>query len=801
MRQYPAPSGTTLLLSAGPRAGKTSLLLDWQQGYPCPVLYMGLSTEDRDPPFFRHRLLMAWPEIRTRLATLEAEGLTSSWGGVLGLAIAETYPDFGLLLDDLHVVEGSSLEPELLALFRHFPSAGTLVVASRHQVPELDRTPVERWDADHPVWRERPESSHLLRLPGTLLSKALVLYIVGEADPSEAGWELVRRNIAMQTQSVHRLRPCWQEAAALAWLHPLPDAIWHEVEAALESFLRRHTRTVRMRELPEILKHLPTDMRRSRPLLLKLEGSLLDEAGRIDEARACYERALALTDDRTDLFLGLTLRLANLEIRAHDFSRVGDLLVRLLTWPEETTLSRKAQILNLKGQLYWHTDGEEKALAIWQEVLALPASGERAIHYEHYLASTRLYMGFFNRGLVSELSRHAEQAIALATEQDFQRDLLVAYLGRIDGQLIDESQPLALRHFTRIPNQAFAYPDPQAVLFFRHSLGRRAQNLMEYDLAIRYYLLQKQNALALQRVTDVHIANLCLMDAYGMMQRHEEGRTIYEEVRRTPTFHAQHHHVRLLWAKILSNAGRHLEAEAELLSVLEGPMSAHFQANIHFMLLWIRHRRGDAGALDEIRRLLETREGTSLRETEAHLLHQLGLRSLPPMLRVHAFGALTFARDDHPPIRWPRKKALSLLALLVLNPEGLDSDDLAAKLFTDSEPTDPSAALHTVAYSLRQSLKSVGAGDLLESSRGFYRLRWNEVAFCDLHEFDALYAKAQSLDSARLPSPAATFYELALALATGPLFENLPDELAEVRAAYRARIAYAQDFLSTHHAP
>lgn len=795
------PNAHTLLLSAGPRAGKTSLLLKWREECPAPAHYLALTPEDRDPPFFRHRLLQAWPEVRARYAELEAEGLTPSWGGLLGLAIAETLPDFRLFLDDFQAMEDSPVEPELRTLFRHFPATGTLVIASRHQLPEIDREPVERWDADHPIWRERPDVSHLLQLPAPLLSKALALHLVGEAEPSPDGCELVRHNIASRAGSLLRLRPSWAEAAAGACSLLLPDELWDDVEAGLRGVLTRHMRTNRERDLPAILERVPTDVRRRRPLLLATEGDLLAEAGRIEEARACYERAIALSNDRTDLLLDLDIRLANLEVRAHDFSRADDLLARLPSSTEEPSLSRQAQILNAQGRLFWYTDEEKKAQAAWLGVLAIPASGERAIHYEHYVALIRLHIWFFNRGLASEASRYAERAIVLATEQDFQRDLLEAHLARIDSHLLDESNPPALLHFMKIPNKAFAYPDPVAFHVFLHSLGWRALLLKEYDLAVRYYLLLKQSALALQSAANIQFANMCLMDVYWVMRRFEEGRGVYEEIRRTPAFQAQQHHVRLFWAKILSSAGRHDEAEATLLEGLEGPLSDPLHAHTRFILLWVRHQRGDAGALAAIRALLETPEGTMLWQNEALLLHQLGIRSLPPQFRVHAFGPLTLARDESPGIRWPRQKALSLLAHLVLNPEGIDSTQLAAHLFSDSDPVDPSDSLHTVAYSLRQTLRSVGAGDLLESSRGFYRLKWKEVAFCDLHEFDAFYAKARGMEDEGMPTAAATFYRLALAIATGALFENLPDEFEDVRRAYRLRIQHAQAFLDAHHAP
>lgn len=41
---------------------------------------------------------------------------------------------------------------------------------------------------------------------------------------------------------------------------------------------------------------------------------------------------------------------------------------------------------------------------------------------------------------------------------------------------------------------------------------------------------------------------------------------------------------------------------------------------------------------------------------------------------------------------------------------------------------------------------------------------------------------------------AALFYGIALCYARGELFENLPEDFAEQRAAYRRRVRYAQAY-------
>lgn len=792
------PSGKTILLSAGPRAGKTALMLRWREESPLPVQFVALTPEDCDPPFFLHRLLQPWPTLKARYDELAGESLSSSWGGLLGMALGETHPDFHLLVDGFDLIEGSPLEPGLLALFRHFPGTGTLAVASRHQLPAIDRVIDASWDADHPNWHERPAFADLLRLPSPLLSRALALHLVGESTLGPEGWELVRRNVAMRAGSVLRLRPAWREAAELAWSHPLPDAIWDDLEQGLREHLLRHERTARELELPAILERLPSEVRRSRPFLRQVEGDLLTEAERHQEARACYEQAIALSLGCPRARMDLDIRLANLEVRAHDFPRVADLLHRLRHSGVDPSFLQRAQILNLQGVLAYANEQVEQARKSWQGVLSIPADGERAIHRQHFLALVRLHLSSVNLSQALDASSYAEQAIALATTQGFQRDLMEAYVARISCLLLDESTPPPLWHFLEIPNEAFTYASPLALLLYLQSLGKRALMLLEFDLALRFYRQLKQSALIHHRFAEIQLANVSMLDAFGYLECFDEGRSVYAELQQAPSFRGQEHHIRLLWSKVLVSAERHQEAEAALSEESES-LPECYRAQAEFARLWIRHRGGDKRALPEIRTLMESPEGTTLWNSEALLLQRIGLRSVPPKYRIHAFGSLTLYRDEQSLARWPRKKALSMLALLVLHPEGLKSSQLADALFTDTDQVDASDSLHTVAYGLRQVLKAADAEDLLESSRGFYRLQRGKVAFCDLHEFNAFYRKAQDLEAEDMPAAAATFYALALALAKGPLFENLPDEFEEARSDYRERVRNAQAFLRAHH--
>jgi len=179
---------------------------------------------------------------------------------------------------------------------------------------------------------------------------------------------------------------------------------------------------------------------------------------------------------------------------------------------------------------------------------------------------------------------------------------------------------------------------------------------------------------------------------------------------------------------------------------------------------------------------------------ELKLLQQLELATGPAIFRLSAFGSLELSCSGEAPLHWSRRKALHLLAYLVLHPEGLPVTELAERLFEAGGDTPPLQALHLAAHTLRQALKGIGGDALFDSSRGVYRLDWDGIAFCDLREFDAFYQRARSFEADGHREMAALFYGIALCYARGELFENLPEDFAEQRAAYRRRVRYAQAY-------
>ena len=177
---------------------------------------------------------------------------------------------------------------------------------------------------------------------------------------------------------------------------------------------------------------------------------------------------------------------------------------------------------------------------------------------------------------------------------------------------------------------------------------------------------------------------------------------------------------------------------------------------------------------------------------EEALAQRLGAEDGLPQARVkgfrlRAFGPLELLAPDGAQVKLPRKKALFLLALLILHPEGMSARELARQLF-DEEVASPSEALHTITYALRKALRAVGGEHLLETSGGFHRLRWHAFAACDLHEFEALMGKAMSLERQGLREAALLFRRLATTYVRGSLLEEFPEAFDECRARVERHI-------------
>lgn len=795
MQDNPSPCGIRFL-NAGPRAGKTTLLRRWMSEMPPGAVFVALTPEDREPDLFQYRLLRALPCVQDRFGELRGKFSEANWGGLLGIAIAEAQPDLRLLLDDFQEIESSPTMEVLLSLIRHFPASGSLFIASRHQPPELTAVRMTLWSADFSDWQEAPEAGDLLQLPQPLRDKALSLFVVGESPPDTNGWELVRRNIAHVPEDMAiRLRPSWREAAGVAITYPLPDQTWQEIESGIRQFVQVHFRTARESEYSEILRRIPYPVRQQRPFLLQARGDLLFNRGRISEAKGFYDQALASTASGSSEDLDLRIRLASIQLEQEPLA-VGPSTLPLEALSSEISPVQRCRLLNLKGRLALNTNDKAGAEAAFRSVLAVSALDDRPVLSEQFSALTYLHLLSNDLGFTAQAEYYAEQAISLAEENSLQSDLLFAFLNRLGHRWFRKFSPnVPLTEFTAIPLESFLYPSPKALTYYIYLLGLRAAQFGEYGLAIQMYQLCRALTRRSNYYLYLYLCNQALLEAYGAAGKLPEARSLYSELRSDVRFDALRFHTQINWIKLLVRADFVSEAREAIEQELPLAVSDPQRAKFRLLQLWVRHRQGDGMARGEVRDLLEQPDNSFLWDSEAQLLGELGIRELSPVFRIRGFGMLTMFRDQENAVRWPRKKALSLLAHLVLNRQGCASTYLADRLFGDAEALE---AVHLAAHSLRQVMKALAAGDLLESVNGIYRIKWSGIAYCDLHEFEAFFQIAESLEERGQEEAAATFYAVALMQATGPLFENLPDEFEAERREYAERIGHARSVASRH---
>lgn len=782
---WPRPDPERIrLLSAGPGAGKTRLLLQWRDSAGMPSLYLRLSPEDRHPELLRHRLMRA---IASTLPPLLAPA-GRAWGEELGRRL----PPCVLLVDEWHAIEGTESERQLTALVWHLPAGATAALASRHRFDPAIALSADEWGPDHPAWRERPTMEDLDGQPEAVRDHILAMALVGEAPDSPDGRELIRRNVADELAAGRlTLRVSWADLARDALAIRATQRTWEHAEALLEAFVRHHKWTLRDPEIGGILGRFPSDLQEQSPALLAIRGRIDYDAGDYGAALDCFDRALALwgpdRPGRKEVQAKRYMCLASLG-REPSRAELDELEARGGDDPDE------AWRLHPHAMLLWYQGHLARARGAWRELLRLPIAADRARAHLHFRAHLWLSSLAGTRSDGEEACRQSE---ALAKAWDFSQLLHLIALERQRLLLNDERRIPPSERQGEVPNAAFAAPSRKKwVANFIALLGKRASLIGEDELALRLFELNEAIVMGMQLgfgywagvVRTYQIAPLVRLDRLGQAMR------ISEEF--AQAWPAMGDALRVQWMR--SHLGRgDLEAARRLLFPSDRPPGEGDDASLtgvpfHLFREGLLLLEGDPEAADRLRAWLETPEGAPMREREALFLQRLGLCTVPPAVRLWAFGRCEISREDRQSSHWPRRKALVLLAHLIVRPDGAPADELAAQLFEKEGKTPPLQVLHIVANALRHVLRSIGAEDLLETQQGLYRLRWDGIAFCDLHEFDAFYQRARSFEADGMKEMAAVFYGIALCHARGELFENLPEEFGALRTAYRKRIRYAQ---------
>jgi DNA-binding SARP family transcriptional activator len=113
-----------------------------------------------------------------------------------------------------------------------------------------------------------------------------------------------------------------------------------------------------------------------------------------------------------------------------------------------------------------------------------------------------------------------------------------------------------------------------------------------------------------------------------------------------------------------------------------------------------------------------------------------------PRLEVRLFGAFVVHRDGQLIRKASRKvdRARELLALLVLNPNGLPGATIASLMWPDMPPDSAPHNVQMAAYTLRQELKSKAA---VRFSAHAYQLNPQLELVADVRDFEAALARAR----------------------------------------------------------
>lgn len=794
----PHPNGRTILLSAGPRAGKTTQLFRWRDEATGPSHFLQVTEEDRIPGFLIRRFLSSWPGIDARFKALRDALPAASWGGLLGLAIAEEHPTFSLFIDNFHLTEEMPDAAEWTSLLQHFPEGGTLAVASRHQLPAIGRAPCERVDVDDPRWNESPSRADLLALPQAIASRVLAIQAVGEGTPCGQSDELVRRNLVTRdANGLLKLRPAWQPVAQEALgFSDVGQDVWLAIERELHAFRLRHIGSRQEEQVASILDRIPSSVRRGRSALMAHEGMLRQRAHRFDEALACFQRAMDLAqtlEERLEARLGLMNAASRLR-KADVFDAAYEAL-RIEADPTDTALM--ARMLFCRGTHHWFSGSASEAAEDMHAVLACPTQGNRQTVYFHAQALAHLSIHQIEFHHVSRSPGYAERYVRLCESYGFDRELLYTYSLSLHGLLLDEADPPPLCKLLAMPTKAFEPAQPDALCNYLLMFGIRAFYIGRHQVARRNFEMVLNFADSLSRDEVPLIARFWLLQVLGVLKVSERVRDHYEALHAARARTHFWENIQLSWVRSKIFAGDLEEAERLLRDTPWQVNDNRIRATLYQH--WVGHLAGRPGVVEAASALVMSGEGAFLWHNEATLLQALGIRSVPPVFHLSTFGGTAFTRLGADAPRWPRKKALSLLAHLAMAPQGLEQGELIERLYEGSTTYDPASALYKLAYDLRKVLASVEADDLLGATRRTYRMDWGRVAHCDLHAFDALRAKGQELEAAGIHSLAAIFYWMALEEAPGSLFEDLDDPAFEQpRQVYDERISRMKTFVEAY---
>lgn len=781
----------TILASANAGAGKTSLLLKLKESAPVDNLFLQLTPEDSDPGFLLFRALRSFPAADGPFKRLQQEFPKITAGALLAMALDEVAPALTVLVDDFHLLEGTAGAELLLALFRHLPPGMRLVVTSQHQLPRLRGEPLLQLGPEWGEWKRQPVREIPSDFPANLKATLLALCQIQAITPTPDGRELVRRNIAFEAPGPSlRLHEEWRALGDRISTDSIPEATWALIEAETLLLFEQHFRTGRDAIVYDALMRIPEARRMRRPLLLTLEAELLYGQERYKEAISLLERCQRSHPDDRDLAFQLQEYQA---LQAYHTWRPEQIL---LDSEEVARLPKHAQgrYYFLLGLLEFENRDTAAAFASWQKGLAIEmGAGKLGASIR-----TKIIKAMFTKSNMLETFDDSMRYGALLASQidraSLDKDRYDQYCLYLHVKAVQASSEEFLAYFFALPAATISLTNPAKLAKALLMFGFHLLNVAEYDLAYRLFSFLKKLSLSEEIREYASAAEYGVMLSLAHLGNLDRSMAIQAEFLRGDSGLMLSDVTIAEWAIILLQVG---EFEAATNFIRENEHRIKSESNVKklaFVADIIRYRQGDLEAQGNLRLRLQSPEFRSYWESDPRLLREADLMPRTPVFQLHAFGDLTLLADGVAVSKWPRRKTLTLLALLALNPQGMSVETLLDRLSPESEPPIPMYLFHAIATSLRRALDTIGAAHLIQSVGGIYRLKWDEIHFFDLKEFDLWYAKAQALEASNNSKAAGIYYGIALLYAQRDLFENLPQEFEAEKRQFQQKVDRARRF-------
>lgn len=551
-------------------------------------------------------------------------------------------------------------------------------------------------------------------------------------------------------------------------------ALWQlsEDEAHCEALAAQLSHSDQASRLAQELRAVPEAIRASRPYYAMLQGDLL-AADREDAlAITLYRRAQALSPPAA-LAREIEARLFALLTRQVARAEASEIAMRLA--PDASGLSTHGRALWEYNQGLWHWRlGEtEAARSRMEAVLSLDAEHDRRVAFIQFGARYALSAVAIDLAAIDEAGSHAEALVALAVRHAVHPHLLTAFVQRLNVALLDQGRVPSLGDYLQVPGDAIEHASPSARFDFVASFGIRALHLGQLTLA---HALFTHLASDMRGVTPhrIAIARFWLMHVQahqGSLAAAKESLEMLRALAGPKRFLAN---LDPTWAGLMLQTGRLPEAEEALGRIDEAPLGENDRQRVRLYHLVARSMAGSEEARRALMDCLEAPGGEPLRHLEARLLQRAGLHGVLPPLCLTLIGQPSLRVGENG-VAFPRRKVLSLLALLALHPSGLSSAELVERLFPESEDAEPEVALRKAVYLARQVLKASGAPDPIQRLRGRYRLREEPFALVDLKEIEHLARKARECEARGHRQAASLFHRLIAWMGAVPPLDGLPE--------------------------